>query len=312
MTTPTSSVVELLAGPLLKFGAPVTAGPLTICPILLADEAAAARSFLLPEEADGAWRCTESGSVPYLTIENHGPQSILFCEGDQLLGGLQNRTLNVSVLVAAHASVRVNVSCVERGRWSRRRLQHREPEPGADRPARGDFAMGRPLFPELRARKLRAMERGSVQDEVWDVVEKKLRDLGAHSPTREADAVYRTRNARREMLSGTFRWQSRQVGLVAGIAGKPVYAELFEHPEAFARRHDALVEAVIVDALAAPDGETPAEALEAFVRNAAKARLVDRPPEAGLGVRVLIGGDGLRGEALVADGKVLHVALFAA
>jgi hypothetical protein len=37
--------------------------------------------------------------------------------GEEVLGAQQNRTFDVSVLVAATSALRVPVSCVEAGRW---------------------------------------------------------------------------------------------------------------------------------------------------------------------------------------------------
>ena len=38
-------------------------------------------------------------------------------DGEELIGAKQNHTLNLSILVPAHASIDIPVSCVERGRW---------------------------------------------------------------------------------------------------------------------------------------------------------------------------------------------------
>src|SRR5262245_36386239 len=62
----------------------------------------------------------EAGSVPELVVENPLTERVLLYDGEELVGAKQNRILNVSVLVEAHAKVRIPVSCVEQGRWSRR------------------------------------------------------------------------------------------------------------------------------------------------------------------------------------------------
>ena len=56
--------------------------------------------------------------VPTLVATNDGDTPVLLVEGETVVGGQQDRTLNVSVLVPAGASVEIPVSCVQAGRWN--------------------------------------------------------------------------------------------------------------------------------------------------------------------------------------------------
>jgi hypothetical protein len=60
--------------------------------------------------------------VPFLAITNLGDVPILLVEGEMLVGGDQDRTMNVTVLCPANEVTIVPVSCVEAGRWGARRL----------------------------------------------------------------------------------------------------------------------------------------------------------------------------------------------
>jgi hypothetical protein len=60
---------------------------------------------------------TEDGSVPNLRVINRGDGPLLIPEGEILVGGKQNRVVNVTVLVAAGATFTLPVNCVEQGRW---------------------------------------------------------------------------------------------------------------------------------------------------------------------------------------------------
>ncbi len=60
---------------------------------------------------------TQGGSVPELLVVNKGGENILILDGEELQGAKQNRVLNITVLIAAHARVVVPVSCTEKGRW---------------------------------------------------------------------------------------------------------------------------------------------------------------------------------------------------
>ncbi len=58
------------------------------------------------------------GSVNTLLAINHTAQYYLLTDMDLLKGAKQNRVVNTSVLIAPHSKQEVNVSCVERSRWS--------------------------------------------------------------------------------------------------------------------------------------------------------------------------------------------------
>ena len=59
--------------------------------------------------------------VPSLAIFNLALVPILLVEGEMLVGGDQNRTMNVTVLCPPQVRTVVPVSCVEAGRWGKRR-----------------------------------------------------------------------------------------------------------------------------------------------------------------------------------------------
>jgi len=57
-------------------------------------------------------------SVPTLEVSNAGDRPLLLLDGEELIGAKQNRVLNTTVLVDAHSTVTIPVSCVEAGRWA--------------------------------------------------------------------------------------------------------------------------------------------------------------------------------------------------
>ena len=59
----------------------------------------------------------QDGSVPELKLVNKGNKPVLVIEGEELVGAKQNRTVNVSFLIAGKSEMVLPVSCVEQGRW---------------------------------------------------------------------------------------------------------------------------------------------------------------------------------------------------
>ena len=136
----------------LRVGEPDVAGALAVFPIFapqprlryLAFAQARSEGFRVGELEGGA-------SVNDLLVENPTAGPVLLFEGEEVLGAQQNRTFDVSVLVAAGAKLRVPVSCVEAGRWEhaatgrRSRRRRRPPTRSCGAPRRdGSASASRP------------------------------------------------------------------------------------------------------------------------------------------------------------------------
>src|SRR6267143_1946697 len=114
--TPISALLEAL-----EVGEPLSHGALTVIPLLAPGEAEP--DWLTLAEAGAAVTIGEvsaAGEVPALSVVNNADRPVLLLDGEELVGARQNRILNTTVLVAAHATLRIPVSCVEQGRWKYR------------------------------------------------------------------------------------------------------------------------------------------------------------------------------------------------
>src|SRR6266446_527252 len=163
---PISSLLETL-----EVAEPLIHGALTVIPLLA--PGAAEPDWLTLAEAGAAVTIGEvsaAGEVPALSVVNDADRPVLLLDGEELIGAKQNRILNTSVLVAARATLRIPVSCVEQGRWSYRGKRF-DPTDAS-------------LFASARAKKasrvsasLRALGRHtSDQGEIWRDVARTLGD----------------------------------------------------------------------------------------------------------------------------------------
>jgi hypothetical protein len=293
----------------LKFGAPQAHANLALFPLLAESDRAA--DYLLLEEAleRKLARITEvsaEGRVPELAFENASAERILLVDGDELVGAKQNRILNLSILVSAGRSLTIPVSCVEQGRWRYRR---------------GDFASaGRALFSRARASKMAQVtesmrttrSRSADQSRIWADVASKVAFSGADSATLAMGDAYASRAAELDDYLRAFHPEPRQVGAVVAIDGRAVGIELFDSSGAFGRYLPKLVRSYALDALETLAGEpTAASEHEACsflerLRGAA----AERMPALGEGEDVRLSGHGIAGGAIVADGRVVHLAGF--
>ncbi|MEJ5366641.1 MAG: DUF6569 family protein [Desulfosoma sp.] len=168
----------------LVWGDPRTHRALGMVPILEGWSVPSLSGILLVEEAiqAGFFHITEtgaSGQVPFLRVVNEGESPVLILDGEELVGGNQNRIVNTTILVPAGREITIPVSCMEAGRW---------------RQSRADFEAGRAVFraksrvshKESVTESLRR-ERAFFSDQhaVWREVDESLAEAGAESRTRD-------------------------------------------------------------------------------------------------------------------------------
>jgi len=240
--------------------------------------------------------------VPSLSVVNDADRPVLLLDGEELVGARQNRILNTTVLVAAHAALRIPVSCVEQGRWSYRGKRF--------------DASDASLFASARAKKAARVsaslrERGahtSDQGEIWRDVARTLSERKIESPTgamrdfyrRFADDVAATSRA---LLPGP-----GQTGAAVSVAGRWVGLDLLAAPGLFARAWTTLCSGYAAEALGreAQPGACDVRALLARIA----ALPVEEAAAVGLGRELRIIAQDAAGAALVAGGRLAHLMVF--
>jgi len=294
----------------LKLGKSQTYVNLTLFP-LIGDEHSAPAYILLDEALDRRLvRVTEvshGGSVPELALENYSDESVLLVDGDELVGAKQNRVLNLSILVAGEKRLIIPVSCVEQGRWAYRSSEF--------------HAARRSLFAAARARKAQSVsdalrtrgERRANQSQVWADVAVKADVFCVESETLAMSDIYVDRAAELNTYARAFRALPAQRGAVLAIGSKVVGIELFDSATAFSRYLEKLVRAYALDAIDRREGKPPAAASEgdarAFLDLVGTAH-TERFKALGEGEDLRLTGEGIAGGALVAGGRLIHLAAF--
>ncbi|SVB18730.1 uncharacterized protein METZ01_LOCUS171584, partial [marine metagenome] len=165
-------------------GAPITRGGISVFPVYLGESnlspiSTGPTAGLIIDEVPG-------GEVPHLVVTNPTDRAILIVEGEQLVGGLQNRSPNVSVLVPAGERLEIPVSCLEHGRWGR----HDSFRRGATHtPRRVRRAKSHEVAKTMATSGVRSGNQGAV----WNAVNQELRYMAVASGTdaiADADVVF--------------------------------------------------------------------------------------------------------------------------
>ena len=284
-------------------GRPITRLGVSFFPVYLLDNG-------LPDIGTGpksGWQVEElpRASVPTLVVKNPTARPVLIVEGEQFVGGDQNRTLNVSVLAPPAASLEIPVSCLEAGRWGRRR----------------DFTAGS-TFTHRRVRRAKNQAvaqqaatpraRRGDQGAVWNSIDAELAHLRVSAPTRSlaaADRIYEREPSRREAAEalGALGPLPRQCGVVVTHGPRLVATEIFGAPELLRPHWGALVRGYLLER---PTDAGRPSASRVLRRLGRVSKFPCREtPGVGLGVEQHFVGSKAVGQALTLDGAVVHLSV---
>lgn len=267
---------------------------------LTLDEAIATDRFRIGE-------VSAIGSVPELKALNGLDQPVLLLDGEELVGAKQNRVLNLTIMVPAHAEITIPVSCVEAGRWQQQ----------SDR----FMAADRTQFARGRAKKLAQVSsslrhsggRSSDQTDIWNEIAAKSERMAVASPTAAMSALYDHSRARLDDFVGAMPHNERQVGAMFCIGGDIVGIDAFDCATTFAKAAPKLIRSYAIDAMESPipvvSKDLGVEAVRSFLVSITAAEAT-RFKALGLGDDVPLKGPHLAGAALEISGQVVHLVSF--
>ena len=261
----------------------------------------------------------DRASVNDILLRNKSDSKALLFEGEEFKGAMQNRILNVSILVEANSKQRIPVSCVEAGRWhyDERESKSRKFEL-ADRLhyARGRAKENRAVSLNLESR--RAF-RGN-QSEVWSDIELKSERMSASSDTSASEAMYESRAEMLDRHVKSFKHAKGQIGSLFLVDGQPSGLEVFASEVTHRKLLRRLVRSHALDALdplsKASKSKDSSNRSEKLSRAASKfiadlgTAWTKEFDAIDLGKNVRFKDDRLTGGALVHDERVLHLCAF--
>ena len=279
-------------------------GALTLFPVTGPDQTGPAYSLLADAVGRGTLEVRElpSPSITQLLAVNSGDRPVLIMDGEELLGGRQDRMTNSSVLLPTGETV-LPVSCVEQGRWHDASPRFSPREAG---------------YPSLRASRTRQVRdslraRGrheSDQLHVWREVEERRVAADVASDTSALRDVYEGERPRLEEYERALPCPPGAVGMVVALGGRVVSADVFDSAGTMRALWPRLVRAAALDALRTLPAEPPAKGRAVRLLGRVKEARHERHRSPGLGEDVRLAGAGIIGASLQVDSVVVHAALF--
>jgi hypothetical protein len=287
----------------VEVGSQVEIGGLSVFPITSVNKVGPA--FLTGPEAFEAGLIEVSEldppEVPSLAITNHADVPILLVEGEMLVGGDQNRTMNVTVLCPPHARIVVPVSCVEAGRWGMRRTvsESNKHAPGSLRAAK---------IANLEPRMGPNPSRQSDQGRVWDEVERQSMAHDVYSGTSALDDVQEEVEDRIADQLDKVKALPDQIGVVCTIGERVVGLDLFDKPATLDKYLRGIVAGHTLDAQLPVSDSASISAIERFLAQV-DASGYDAGKGVGLGEEILLHGE-IAGIGLSYEKCLIHLAAF--
>ena len=302
-------VLQALLASQITLGEPRVGGPLSLVPVF---GGKGAPSYMLGADAieKGLLKIGEmdGGNVPKLAVENAAPLPVLLIDGEHLQGAMQNRVLNTSVLVDAHSTTVIPVSCVEAHRWGYE----------TSGPMQAELDTVYPRLRRMKAESVVANARSgrgfsADQGEVWREIEVKRGEMNAGpSATSAMRDIYAARRGDLDRVIQAFtELEPRQTGVIAFVAGHPVVADIFDKHETLRALWSRLISGYALDAIGHRT-RTP----DAFSARGFLAELANGGCEVSIHDGVGIGEDlAMTNEHVVSHGlawqnSIVHLAVF--
>ena len=290
-----------------RVGVGTTHAGMTVFPVFASSAAAPALRYRTLEQAiaEGAVEVVEqaSATVPELTLRNKDAVMIFVLDGEEVIGGRQNRIVNASFLIAENSTVTLPVTCVEHGRWHdvAPRFSSGESMPHAMR-----LAKHQQVSANLRATSRPIADQGAT----WDAIAEKQATTGTRSATGALHDIYRSQQEKLTAWEHAFPYVAGAVGFVIGLGGQIIGADLFDQPETAEALWPKLRRSYALDALeAAAENTIPQEQAENLLVRTHGARF-EVYPSLALGEDARFEADGVVGGGLVYEETPIHISLF--
>jgi hypothetical protein len=243
-----------------RLGTPINFRQLTVFPVVQTAAAADKGQYLtltegLAKKSVHVSELPGGGSVNTLLVRNDAARPLLILGGEVVLGGKQDRILGQDTIVPVGEELRVQVFCVEHGRWNGHQA----------------FSSAQGMVDgKIRYR----AKYGADQSQVWAEVAKKNGAHGVANPT----GTYRNLAAGDEGKKVLAPYRSgigdalgkipdakKLVGVVAAVNGRVTRVELFARPDLFASYREKILDSIYMGAQDVPVESTAAPAKPAAI-----------------------------------------------
>ncbi len=173
----------------------------------------------------------EHSTVNTLIVKNNSVTPLLLVDGEEIVGGDQNRIVSSTILIAPQSEMKIPVNCTEQGRWRyEKEFIHSD-----------YMANSRTRFAKAHSR----YTHENRQSAVWRSIGELEKKRKFHSATSAMTESYD--NLKEELDVSKFKIASGQTGVLIIIDGKIKGFEIFFNSQIYSEYHEKILKSYLID-----------------------------------------------------------------
>ena len=175
----------------------------------------------------------ETSQVNTVIVKNNAVAPLILIDGEEIIGGNQNRIINSTILLEANSEMAVPVSCTEKGRWAYK-SEFKQSEYMAN-------------YNTRKAKRYAEKTSQHTQDVIWSSINQLEVENSFASPTSAMEESYENLKSTHESIIHEFEVESEQNGVLIILNGEIQGFEIFLNPEIYREFHKKILKSYIID-----------------------------------------------------------------
>lgn len=175
----------------------------------------------------------EVSQVNTLIVGNYSVNPLILVDGDEVVGGDQNRIVNATILIEAQSSMKIPVSCTEQGRWA----------------YKSEFKQSNYIanYNTRRAKEYASRKPGSYQNVIWSSINDLEVENSFSSDTSAMEESYEHLKVDHDQIIKEFEIVDGQTGVLIIVNGEIKGFELFLNSEIYREYHEKILKSYLID-----------------------------------------------------------------
>lgn len=175
----------------------------------------------------------ETSQVNTIIVKNKAVTPLILIDGEEIVGGDQNRIVNSTILVNAKSEMKIPVSCTEKGRWA----------------YKSEFKQSNYIanYNTRRAKEYASRTKQSYQNIIWSSINALEVENNYASPTCAMEESYEHLKIDHSKIIKEFNIESEQNGVLIIVNGEIKGFEIFLNSEIYREFHEKILKSYLID-----------------------------------------------------------------
>ncbi|WP_458453790.1 ARPP-1 family domain-containing protein [Methanobrevibacter sp.] len=175
----------------------------------------------------------ETSQVNTLIVKNESITPLILIDGEEVVGGDQNRIVNSTILIDAKSEMKIPVSCSEKNRWS----------------YKNEFKQSNYIanYRTRLAKEHASRQSNHFQDIIWSSIDELESQSEFTSPTCAMEESYENQKFDLNEIITKFKIVPGQTGVLIMIDGEIKGFEVFLNSEMYREFHEKILKSYLID-----------------------------------------------------------------